>query len=82
VNATYDSFNLIVEKNQADEIDKQITMNGSVDAPIQKGDLVGMLVCSMDGELLYEAPIYSIESVEKNTFGNLFAEILKKYFLI
>ena len=82
VKATYESFNLIVEKNQADEIDKQITMNGSVDAPIQKGDLVGMLVCSMDGEMLYEAPIYSIESVEKNTFSNLLVEILKKYFLI
>jgi D-alanyl-D-alanine carboxypeptidase (penicillin-binding protein 5/6) len=82
VKATYDSFNIIVEKKQADKIDKQITMNESVDAPIQKGDPVGKLVCSMDGDVMYEAPIYSIESVEKNTFGNLFAEILKKYFLI
>jgi D-alanyl-D-alanine carboxypeptidase (penicillin-binding protein 5/6) len=82
VKATYDSFNIIVEKKQADKIDKQITMNESIDAPIQKGDPVGKLVCSMDGDVMYEAPIYSIESVEKNTFGNLFAEILKKYFLI
>jgi D-alanyl-D-alanine carboxypeptidase (penicillin-binding protein 5/6) len=82
IKANYKSFDLIVEKKQADKVEKQITLRESVDAPIQKGDVVGKLICSVDGVVMQEIPIFSTESVEKNTFGNLFVEILKKYFLI
>lgn len=82
IKANYKSFDLIVEKKQADKVEKQITLRESVDAPVQKGDVVGKLICSVDGVVMQEVPIYSTESVEKNTFGNLFVEILKKYFLI
>lgn len=82
IQAAYSSFDLIIEKKLADKVEQQITLKESVEAPIKTGDRVGKLVCSVDGTVMYEAPIYAIESVEKNTFGSLFAEILKKYFLI
>lgn len=82
IEANYKSFDLIVEKKQADKVEKQITLSESVDAPVQKGDVVGKLICLVDGVVMQEVPICSTESVEKNTFGNLFVEILKKYFLI
>lgn len=82
VQAAYHSFDLIVEKRFAESVEKQITLVESVEAPIKAGDRVGKIVCKVDGDVVHEAPIYATESAERNTFGSLFVELLKKYFLI
>lgn len=82
IQAAYHSFGLIVEKKQTDQVEKKITLEESVEAPVKAGDIVGKLVCTVDGIVLYETSVYAVESVGKNTFGSLFVEILKKYFII
>ena len=82
VKASFKTIDLIVEKKLADKIEKQIVLKESVDAPMKKGEAVGKLICTVDGESMCEMPIYSIESVEKNTFRSLFVTLIKKYFLI
>lgn len=82
VKAAYRSFNLIVEKKLEDKVEKQTILEESIDAPIKSGDILGKIVCSVDGIVMYEGSVYAIESVERNTFGSLFLEMLKKYYLI
>lgn len=82
VKAAYRSFNLIVEKKLEDKVEKQTILEEAIDAPIKSGDILGKIVCSVDGIVMYEGSVYAIESVERNTFGSLFLEMLKKYYLI
>ncbi len=82
IKASYGTINLVIEKKFADNIEKQIVLKESVDAPIKKGESVGKMICSVNGTVMCETPIYTVESVDKNTFGSLFVNIVKKYFLI
>ena len=82
VKAAYRSFNLIVEKKLEDKVEKQTILEEAIDAPIKSGDILGKIVCSVDGIVMYEGSVYAIESVKRNTFGSLFLEMLKKYYLI
>ena len=79
---TYDRFSLIVEKEQTDKIETRLQLNDSINAPLQKGDAVGNLICIVDGKTVKEVPIYATESVLRNSFGKLFWELVKKYLQI
>ena len=78
----YDPFSLIVEKEQIDKVETQLQLNESVNAPLTKGETVGKLICKVDGETVREVPIYTQEAVSRNSFGNLFWELVKKYLQI
>lgn len=82
VSANYRSFDLIIEKKNAALVEKQITLSKELQAPVRAGDPVGTLTCTVNGEVLREEAIYATEAVERNTFGSLFVNLLKKYFLI
>ncbi|MBQ8287879.1 MAG: D-alanyl-D-alanine carboxypeptidase [Clostridia bacterium] len=82
VSADYDSFDLIVAKKNAEKLETDIQLDGSVEAPVSAGDPIGKMICMIDGEVVKEVPIYAKETVEKNTFGSLFWRILKKYLQI
>ena len=82
VSVGYDSFDLVVEKNQASSIEKKINLNQTVNAPIRKGDAVGEIVCSIAQQEIAHYKIYATESVERTTFGSIFVQLIKNYFLI
>lgn len=82
VAASYNAFDLIVEKKNASKLEKDIQLSESIDAPVRIGDPVGKMICMIDGEQVKEVKIYSTEAVENNTFGSLFIQLLKKYFQI
>lgn len=82
VSATYDEFDLIIEKNNAASIEQEIRIPESLNAPVNKGDKIGEIVCSVNQKVIARHPIYALESAGRNTFGSIFVQLIKKYFLI
>lgn len=48
-------------------------------APIDKNQEIGEVVVSLDGEVLYKAPILSIEDAKNTSIYSIFKEILKEF---
>ena len=82
VSVNYDSFEVIVEKNQVSSVTTQICLPETVDAPLQSGDTVGEIICTVNQKIIARQSVYAIGSVERNTYGSIFVQLIKKYFLI
>lgn len=82
VTTNYRPFELIVEKSKAASIQKTIKIPEEIDAPIKTGDVVGEIVCSIDGTVVGKQPVCATQTVERNTFGSIFVRLLKNYFQI
>ena len=80
--ANYNSFELIVEKNKASSVATQINLPQTVDAPVQSGDTIGEIVCTIDQKVVARQSIFATTSVQRNTYGSIFVQLIKKYFLI
>ena len=53
----------------------------SVEAPVEKGQQVGVVRVSMNGETVEEIPVTSAESAEAITFGSAMRYLLEWFFL-
>lgn len=60
-------------KGQLDHMESRLELAESIPAPVEKGDRVGRLIFSMDGEELASFDILTDSGVEKKTFGSVFA---------
>lgn len=82
VGAGYNSSDFVVGKGKSDKIEKICEIPESVDAPVAKGEIIGKVIYTLDGEKIGETPIYALEGVKKMNFGEMFSRLIKKYFLI
>ena len=73
-------LSVLMPKSASGNIERKVSMNENVTAPVKKGDLLGTVTVSMGDESLGEIPIVADESVEKLTFGVTFGWILKGLF--
>ncbi len=69
----------IVEKGRGAEIEKKITLNDDIKAPLKEGDTVGKIQYTLDGELLHEANILASENVERITYFDIITRIFKEF---
>lgn len=60
-------------------IEKEIVMEEDIQAPIEKGDLVGKAVYRLNGEELGSVPIVSGESIRKAGFWDYFKKVWDSY---
>ena len=81
VQTTYDAFNALVNKSSSGKIEAKIELNEYIQAPVSKGDVVGKIIYSVNGEIIGEAPVFCAESVEKISFIDYAFRILKKFLL-
>jgi D-alanyl-D-alanine carboxypeptidase (penicillin-binding protein 5/6) len=81
VATTYDEFKTLVNKSNIGKIETKIEMDEYIEAPVKKGDAVGKIIYSVNGEIIGEAPIFCAEDVEKITFIDYVFRILKKFLL-
>lgn len=68
---------VLLEKTKNGEITEEITMNEELCAPITKGQEIGRIKFTLDGEEVGEAPIVAASDVEKKGIGGIILEFLK-----
>ena len=61
------------------KITSEVQINEEVEAPIEKGQVIGKVVFTMDGTVVKEIPVKSEDAIEKITFSNAFIRILQLY---
>ncbi len=67
---------MLLSKDQAGLVTTQISVAESVQAPVQKGDVLGTLQVYVGEELVQELPLKAETAVPRRTFGSIFREML------
>ena len=78
--AFQEDANIILKKNESSNIEQNITLNDNICAPIKKGDVIGKITFSSNGNQLLEVNLVSDNDIEKNTLWNLTISLYKKWF--
>ena len=69
---------LLVPKAKKAGITQSVSLEESVNAPVEKGAVLGTLTVKSGGETLLEIPLSAAKAVEKLTFGDVFLMVLKR----
>jgi D-alanyl-D-alanine carboxypeptidase (penicillin-binding protein 5/6) len=72
-------FNLLVEKGKQGSIDKKVNIIDNVMAPVEKGQKVGDIVFSSNGEEIGKVDVVTAEAIEKITVGKVFNKLVKRW---
>lgn len=65
--------------HQEEEMEREVKIKSSLEAPVRKGEQVGMLTYRIDGEIVKENPILVTESMEKKTFAWYWKHMMEWY---
>lgn len=71
------SQDILIPKGQGDNITYSVSINENISAPVEEGQVLGKVVCSLNGEVLNEYDICAKNSVQVITFGSVFRRLLK-----
>lgn len=69
---------LLIPKAKKAGITQSVSLEESVNAPVEKGAVLGTLTVKSGGETLLEIPLSAAKAVEKLTFGDVFLMVLKR----
>ena len=67
---------VLLEKEAAAGIQREITLAESVSAPVEQGQVLGSVTLKKDDQVLAEVPLVAPEGVEKVSWGALFRQVL------
>lgn len=70
------SGELLVPKGKESEIVSEIQIDEAIEAPVEKGQTIGKVVYTLNGETVCEMEIHASESVERMTFSSVFELLL------
>ena len=70
----------LIEKSQVGKLSQVTELPEELIAPVEKGQQIGVTRIFLDGKEIGTVKIVAAETVEKNTFFMIFAELLKKCF--
>ena len=68
---------ILVSKGKAKEIQHTVTFDESVTAPVEKGQVLGKITYTLDGETVSEFNIYAKDSVEEISFPSVFEVLFR-----
>ncbi len=69
---------ILIDKGQKDSISTEYTLEETVDAPVSKGQKLGMLTVKAGQQVLTQVPLVAKEAVPRLTFGEIFFQLLQK----
>ena len=69
---------LLIPKAKKAGITQSVSLEESVNAPVEKGAVLGTLTVKSGGETLLEIPLSAAKAVEKLTFEDVFLMVLKR----
>ncbi len=73
------SYTLCSDKNQ-DKIKREILYKKDLSAPVKKGDVIGCVNYSIDGNMIDKIPILSSETVKKASYLDYVMKLVNKFF--
>ncbi len=73
-------FSVLNQKSGKKEIERKIEIPPSVQAPVEKGQMVGHVKFFCDGEELGQIDLIALEAVEKKSYFDIFSSILNAWF--
>lgn len=82
VKISHGEFSAILESAKISTVKTDVEYAESIAAPIEKGEKIGKIIYSADGEKIGEKDIVCDERIEKIGFFGVFAEILKYFCLV
>ena len=71
---------VLIKKGTESNIEQNLTINENIQAPINKGDILGKVNYILNNEELLEINLIASSSVQKNNLWNLTASIYRKWF--
>ncbi|MBQ8300210.1 MAG: D-alanyl-D-alanine carboxypeptidase [Clostridia bacterium] len=78
----YDGIEILENLGNESKVEKEIIINENVCAPIKAGDEIGSIKYKLDGKILKESKIVSLENCEKMNFFEFFVKAIKNYLFI
>ena len=69
---------LLIDKAQRGSVTTQVELDEEVTAPVSKGQRLGTLTVKAGEQVLEQIPLVAEEAVERLTWGDLFARVLKQ----
>ncbi len=75
-----DNLNVTMPKGQADDIKTQLVVQPKLNAPLQKGQVIGKLVAKLNGKVIAEKPLVALEAVEEAGFFARMFDHIKQFF--
>ena len=75
-----ENFNVTMPKGKANEIKTQLVVQPKLTAPLQKGQVVGKFVATLDGKVIAEKPLVALEAVEEAGFFSRMIDHIKQFF--
>ncbi len=76
------SFSILCKKNAKGEIKQTVDISEEITAPVKKGQKVGTVTLSMDGEVIGQSDITADESVDRVNIGYTWLLLLKSLFYL
>lgn len=81
INAIFqDNKNRIILKEQESLVSQEIEIPDKLQAPINKGDVIGKIKYLIDGEIIATVDVVADKDVKKMSFLNISGVVLKKWF--
>ncbi len=78
-NVYYDSFGICVPKARENDLLVETKLPKTIVAPIKKGQCVGKVVCTLDGQTVYEADIKNQTNIKRITYLELLKRMLQSF---
>lgn len=64
-----------------EQIKRQVEYKNNLQAPLEKGAVIGRVVYSLDGQAIEEIPIFAAKSVKKASFTDCYKRLMKRIFI-
>ena len=81
MNLLYDkTLGKITKSNEQDNIETIIDMKDSIDAPVQKNQVIGKVTFKRGEEILGETNLITGEEIKKQSVVNMISEVYEKWF--
>ena len=74
------TLNVLLPKSSSGKIERKTVLSENVTAPVKKGDILGTVTVTLDGEQLGEIPLVANKDVPRLTLGVTLGWILKGLF--
>lgn len=68
---------LLFSEQEDNQILKHIEWEERINAPVNKGDIIGKIIYELNGKIIGEVPLLAIETIDKATFIDYFYEIIQ-----
>lgn len=78
----YESFEIVLDKGQEKNIEKNVSIPETLSAPIKFGDKIGTIEYILNGEKIGEVNIIANDEINKISYFGLFGKLIKKFLLI